>query len=55
MTLLMQILMIIVVLVLVTLIMYGIKLLIEYLLYSKNNSPWIIEGSVNGRNAKQIK
>jgi hypothetical protein len=55
MTLLIQILMIIVVLVLVTLIMYGIKLLVEYLLYSKNNSPWIIEGSINGRNAKQIK
>lgn len=49
-----QIISIICILLIVTGIMYGISKLTEYMFYSKNNSPWILEGSVNGKNSKQI-
>lgn len=52
--LILQIILIIVILLIVTGLMIGISKLTEYMFYSKNNSPWILEGSVNGKNSKQI-
>jgi hypothetical protein len=52
--LIVQIVFIVVILLIVLLVMFGISKLSEYMLYSKNNSPWIINGSVNGKNSKQI-
>ena len=49
-----QIISIIVILLIIVVIMFGISKLTEYMFYSKNNSPWILEGSVNGKNSKQI-
>ena len=52
--LIVQIVFIVVILLIILLVMFGISKLTEYMLYSKNNSPWIINGSVNGKNSKQI-
>jgi len=52
--LILQLISIIVILLIVTGLMFGISKLTEYMFYSKNNSPWILEGSVNGKNSKQI-
>ncbi len=52
--LIVQIVFIVVILLIVLLVMFGISKLTEYMLYNKNNSPWIINGSVNGKNSKQI-
>ena len=38
----------------VTLGMSGINKSVQYLLYSKNNRPWILKGTVNGKNSQII-
>jgi hypothetical protein len=49
-----QIVIIIAVLIGVTLVMYGINMLVKNLLYSKNNQPWILKGTVNGKNSQVV-
>lgn len=49
-----KIVIIIAILVAVILIMYGINRLVRYLLYSKNNKPWILKRTVNGKNSQII-
>ena len=49
-----KIVIIIAILVAVILIMYGINRLVKYLLYSKNNKPWILKRTVNGKNSQII-
>ena len=34
--------------------MYGINVLVKKLLYSKNNQPWILKGTVNGKNSQVV-
>ena len=49
-----QIVKIVVIAVIIFLIMFGIYKLVFYILNSKNNSPWIIKGTVNGKNSQVI-
>ena len=49
-----QILKIVIIVVIVFLIMFGIYKLVFYILHSKNNSPFIIKGTINGKNSQVI-
>ena len=52
--LVLQIVIIVVILAIVIGVMFGATFLAKFLLYSKNNSPWILKGSINGKNVRQV-